>query len=228
MKRMRQDWKPGEHVLINGSTGSGKTKLARHLDEIRINNGGFVVVMVGKLGKDETISEDYAGWTRWTQWKKNPTRSENRVLLWPDTDKVKTIPEKRRLQQEVFTEAFDGLSNTGNRTLHIDEGLYTCNPSYLNLADHVGMIHAMGRSSKLTIITLTQRPSHLPLIIYSSASHAFVGRIQEASDLKRLSELGGKESAKSLSGRITAQSKHDFTWIPVATDKDPEPLNLTR
>lgn len=228
LRRLAQTWKQGEHVLISGSTGSGKTKLARYVDQIRIDNSGFVMVMVAKLSPDRTITEDYKGFKRWKTFRKKPLRNENRVLLWPDTDKVKGIKAKRDLQYEVFKEAFDSLADIGKWNIHVDEGLYFCNYSFLNLGQELALLHAMGRSSGLTITTLTQRPSHLPLIIYSSASHAFIGRTRESVDLKRLGELGGRESARELSARINAQGRHDFLWLPVATDGEPETVNLRK
>lgn len=226
--RLSRIWNQGEHVLISGGTGSGKTALARHIDQIRLDRGGCVVVFVCKLTPDQTILDDYKGWTRWENWKKNPSPFEKRVLLWPKVEKEKTIAAKRALQADVFGKAFNELSNVGKWNVHVDEGLYVCNPGYLNLANELGMLHAMGRSSKLTITTLTQRPSHLPLILYSSASHAFIGRTREAVDTKRLSELGGRESGRELQGRISAQGRHDFLWVPVATDGEPELVNLKK
>jgi energy-coupling factor transporter ATP-binding protein EcfA2 len=228
LARLGKEWTQGEHIIISGSTGSGKTSLARHVDQIRIDRGGFVMVMVCKLTDDKTITDDYKGFTRWKDLKRNPSRHENRVLLWPDTDKVKGLRDKKALQQEVFSKAFDKLSDIGKWTLHVDEGLYVCAPGFLNLSQELAMLHAMGRSSGLTIITLTQRPSHIPLIIYSSASHAFIGRTREQVDNKRLAELGGRISAKELSGKINAQGRRDFLWVPVATDGEPETVNLTR
>lgn len=226
LNRLANEWEQGEHVLISGSTGSGKTALARHVDEIRIERGGHVVVFVCKLSPDATILNDYKGWTRWKKWKKRPSPHENKILLWPDTTKCKTMREALDLQKQVFGEALDALSQTGKWTLHVDEGLYVCNSQYLNFSQELAILHAMGRSSKLTIVTLTQRPSHLPLIIYSSASHAFIGRTRENVDLKRLSELGSRQSAKELSGRINQQGRHDFLWLPVAPDWEPETVNL--
>ena len=228
MRRLSGTWKQGEHVLVSGATGSGKTLIARQLDQIRINKGGHVVVFVCKLRPDETILTDYStkdGWIRWKRWKKRPAPHERMILLWPETEKH-NYRDALKLQQEVFTEAMEHITKTGRWTVHVDEGLYFCHPEFLNMAHDLAMGHQMGRSGKLTFITLTQRPAHLPLVIYSSASHAFIGRAREATDVKRLSELGGRENARSLAARIEGQGRHDFLWIPVAPDWEPEPINL--
>lgn len=232
--RLSREWNQGEHVAISGATGSGKTALGRHVDQIRIDRGGFVVMLVCKLKRDKTIEEDYKGWTRWNftnprdirKRLKNPSPSENKVLLWPDTDKARTIKEKRDLQREIFGEAFDTLADVGKWTLDIDEGLYVCDPKFMNLSAEVAMLHALGRSSGLTIVTKMQRPANVPLIVYGSASHAFVNRTREESDRKRLAEMGAKQSSKELQGTISALGRHDFLWLPITPDWEPETVNL--
>lgn len=217
--------------MVSGPTGSGKTELTRHLDEIRLNAGGHVVVFVGKLGYDETLAREYKGWRRWHDFRranKHVSPHDNRILLWPDTQGIKKIRDKRAHQREVFSEAFDILANKGKWTVHVDEGLYTCDPKFLNLSDELAMMHAMGRSSGVTIITLMQRPSNVPLIVYGSASHAFVGQAREQVDAKRLGSLQGDESAKELMQRVSAQGRHDFVWVPVAPAWPAEDVNLRK
>jgi energy-coupling factor transporter ATP-binding protein EcfA2 len=222
-------WKQGQHVLVTGSTGSGKTEMARDMLDVRVQRGGYCVVFCMKPLEDETITREYADFVRWRSWKDRPKVTEQKVLLWPDVSKAKgNTHEILAIQRRVFSEAFDGLNRTGRWTVQIDEGLYAASPSFLNKAAEMAMGQAIGRSGRLTYLTLAQRPSHLPLILYSAASHVFAGRMREASDLKRLAELGGKVSARDLGNRISELDRHEFLWIPVATDGDPQVVNIRR
>lgn len=217
----------GQHIVISGPTGSGKTRLIPELIRPRIERNGFVMVFVMKPKPDPTILENFGGWTRWKKFHKHPKPYENRVLLWPDT-KGMTMKETLEHQRKIFEEAFDGLFQTGNWTIVVDEGLYTVYPMFLNMASQLAMLHSVGRTLGDTIITLTQRPAHLPLIVYSSASHAFIGRTTEASDMKRLSELGGRESSRTLAVKMSELGKHDFLWVPIDEGWPAEVVNLSK
>lgn len=229
LRRLGTTWEQGEHIFVSGPTGSGKTTLARKIVQLRLDRGGFVVVFVFKPIDDPTILREYQGWTRWKEWKKNPSSWERKVLMWPDTAKAKGKKSAiLDIQKHAFSRAFDGINHKGRWTVQFDDGLYLVSPSFLGMADELAMSHAIGRSGDITAVTLTQRPSHLPLLLYGSAAHAFVGRTREQTDQKRLAELGAREGSKELARRIDAQGKHDFTWIPVAPDWPAEAVNLTR
>jgi len=227
---LRRRWVQGDHVVITGPTGGGKTALARYVAEQRANRrGGTHMVFVMKFKPDATIKKEYTGYTRWSKWKKNPTTFDKRVLLWPEVEKYPSIKDKLKLQRDVFAEACDRLSDSEGWTVQNDEGFYFTHPQYLNLAGPWAVLQAMGRSANTTLMTLAQRPAHLPLLVYTSASHVYVGRSREATDVKRLSEIGGGLGSKALGEIISSQlAKHDFLYIPVVDDDKPRIVNLAK
>ena len=225
LTRLSTEWKQGDHVLVSGGTNSGKTTLARYLDEVRLKAGGSVVVFVSKLRPDATITNDYKGWTRWTSWWKNPSLTENRILLWPKVEH-KNHREAVQIMRYEYAKAFDEISKTGRWTVHLDEGLFICSPEFLGLSGMVGLMYQMMRSSKGTMITLAQRPSHLPVAIYPNLSQAFIGQASELPDLRRLANLDGRTNSRELQNRITRNGRHDFTWLGIGQDREPETINL--
>ena len=224
-RRLDSVWKQGDHCLVTGGTGSGKTVIARELDEIRIRHGGSVVVFVCKLQPDDTIVKDYKGFVRWTTWHKNPLLSEKKILFWPKVEKLTPTAAVEVMRDEIGN-ALEQIGKTGKWTVHIDEGLFVASPHYLGLGNVLGMLYALMRSSKGTMITLAQRPAHLPVTIYPNLSHAFVGRASELPDLRRLADMDGHSSSRELQRMISQNGKHDFIWIPIGTEWEPERMNL--
>lgn len=186
-----------------------------------------MIVFVAKLRPDSTITEHYRGWTRWKTWKKRPSMVDDRILFWPAVEGLNP-EEAAEVMQREFSHALSEIGRIGKWTVHLDEGLLMCSPAYLGLGNVIGMMYALMRSSKGTMITLAQRPSHLPVSIYANLSHAFVGRASELPDLKRLADMDSSVNSKVLQRMIQANSKHDFIWIPIGQDWPPERMNLAR
>lgn len=229
LARLGRVWEQGEHILVSGPTKSGKTTLARRIIDIRLRREGHVVVFCMKTLPDPTIITDYKDFDRWQKWKRHTSKDDKKILLWPDVSKAKGNRKAiLEIQLEVFQEAIDRINSIGHWTVQVDEGLYMTSREFLNMSGDLAMGNAIGRSGNLTYVTLTQRPSHIPLIVYGSASHAFIGRTREATDQKRLSELGPKEGSRALASTISNLGRHDFLWVPVAMDWDSEIVNMER
>lgn len=230
LTRMALTWNQGEHVLVTGGTGSGKTRLARELDEIRIKRGGYVVVFVCKTLPDETITRYYGkrdGWVRWKTWQKRPSPTERKILLWPAVE-GKSYAEATAIMRREFQKALHGIQKAGKWTVHIDEGLFFTDPAFLGFRNELGMMYSLIRAGRGTLITLAQRPAHLPVTIYPNITHAFVGQASELSDVKRLADMDGRENSRALQRRISELGKHDFLHITVGSDNPPTVLNLAQ
>jgi energy-coupling factor transporter ATP-binding protein EcfA2 len=229
LAKLERVWKQGEHVFVSGPTKSGKTTLARRIVDIRIRRGGHVVVFCMKPLPDPTILSDYADFDRWVKWRKHISAHDRKILLWPDVSKARG---NRRaildIQKEIFQTAIDAVNEVGHWTVQIDEGLYMTASDFLGMSGDLAMGNAIGRSGNLTYVTLTQRPAHIPIIVYGSAAHAFIGRTREQNDMKRLSELGPKDGSRALSARISNLNRHEFLWLPIAEDWEPEIVDMTR
>ncbi len=106
--RLGSTWDQGGHILVTGPTQSGKTTIARHILQKRIDRGGYVVMFVCKLRDDPAVTEGYRDWTRWTRWKRNPGPFENKILLWPKTQGL-PVEKALALQKATFNEALDRI-----------------------------------------------------------------------------------------------------------------------
>lgn len=228
--RLGKMWKQGEHILVSGATGSGKTELIRHILAQREARGGHIIIFGSKTKRDSTLTNSYLnkGYTRYGKWPKRGFPSwERRIVLWPNVDSHKgNLHGIIQQQKDVFGTAFERIFDIGHYTVLFDDGLWLTHPQFVGMGTELAGAHAMGRSGNLTCVTACQRPSNLPLILYGSADHAFVGSTREESDKKRLAELQADESSKELQEIISRQGKHDFRWIPARHGGRSEHVNL--
>lgn len=229
--RFASEWKKGEHVFISGGTESGKTLLARYLDEIRLHAGGRVVVFVAKAQPDATILQHYSkedGWIRLTRWPDRMPRNVRKVLLWPDVAK-KTPDETRTILKREFKRALERIFISGDWTIHIDEGLYTVDPGFgLGLGQEIATLSQMVRTAGGTLIVLMQRPAHMPLAVFANSSYGFVNRAPMSQDLERVAEISQSIDKNDVKNAIRKNGKHDFTLIRAASGGDLETFNLSR
>lgn len=195
-------WRQGEHVFINGQTGSGKTELLLQLVDMRT----YGVVFVTKP-RDPIFKSPFArGYSR--AYRFAPRSHDRKILLAPkDGDSTQ---EQVGNQQAVFLEALNRTYKDGGWTIGVDETLWISNR--LKLSALVGDASFMGRALGITVISATQRPAHIPVIVPQSSTHAFLGKTGRLSDLKTLAELDA-DPAQVQAGLRALRGKHEFLYV---------------
>lgn len=213
-------WDQGDHVLLSAPTKAGKTTLASRL----IAKRSHAVIFVTKM-KDPTFASEFGNWTRFHQWK-DVKPYHSRILLWPRPGK--TIRETLAIQRETFALALDSIAREGNRAVIVDEALMFTDPKILGFGTEVGMMHYYGRSSGISMMTLTQRPAWIPKVIYSSVTHAYVARTRDQQDLKRLSDMGGIDPKEVAANITQLPSRHDYLYLNPQGDASPVVVNTRK
>ncbi len=197
-------WRQGEHLITVGETGSGKTTLLSKIVPFR----KYVVVMVTKTKDDSFAKKKWPGFTVMREWNTRKAALAERVLLWPEAGK--TIAETHANQVRVFDDALNRIFRDTGWCVVVDELQWMVDE--LRFGREMRTYQHQARSSGITVVTGFQRPSHVPVITYGSASHAFVARQTEDADVKRLAALGGVDSEK-LRAALPLLPKHHWLYL---------------
>lgn len=198
-RRRGLGWLQGEHLIVIGETGSGKTTLLSQILDIP----AYVVVFVTKTYDDSFSRKRWPNWHIMRQWNPREAAHHGHVLLWPKAGA--TIAETVDEQKRVFGDALNRIYRDRGWTVVVDELQWVVDE--LKLGREMRTYQHQARSSGITVVSGMQRPSHVPVITYGSATHAFVSRQVERDDVKRLADLGG------IDAKVLAQA------LPVIPDR---------
>lgn len=206
LNHIRGNWAQGQHVCLIGPTGCGKTTVLADLLALR----RYVMVFGTKLYDDTYDRFTRAGYRRYDNVKAVPSWAD-RVMLWPHIAKGTDLRDIYRKQRDVFRPALNEVFHQRGWTVALDELHYLCNE--LHLSTEAAMFHHQGRSSRLTMVTGFQRPAHVPLIVYGSASHVLVWKTKQLdTDGKRIADFGGADR-RELSENLHGLDRHEFVYI---------------
>jgi len=205
-------WKQGEHVFINGQTGSGKTELLLTLLStpwFRSNGqprDKYSVVFVTKP-RDAIFKSPLA--KPYKRIRTFAPKPGDKLLMLEAANGDSTLNTVGN-QAEVFRRALDTTYHQGGWTVGSDETLWLANR--LRLKNEIGDANYMGRALGVTMVSATQRPAHIPVIIPQSATHAFIAKTARKSDMVTLSELGA-DPAEVAAALRSLRDKHDFLYV---------------
>lgn len=178
-------WKQDEHIAIIGPTGQGKTTLALALMERR----KYPIVLACKP-KDEVLDDvksyGYETVREWPPSRNYRPTKEPKICLWPKAEKLRS---GKVVQQREFMAFLEDAFESGGYSIFADEVRYLTHD--LKMKDEIVRILLQGRSNKISFVSSTQRPRHVPLEIYNQSTHLFLFRESDRANLQRLSEIGG-------------------------------------
>ncbi len=206
-------WHQGEHLCAIGPTEEGKTTTLSPLLQRR----RFVCVFVTKL-HDETFRKHYPK----SEWDIVDNIDQLRpdmekVLLWPrpvykvrNGKQVKDLVKTAEKQADVFSDAINVLFFQKGWCVVFDEQHYIC--EFLGLRKLNTMLMHQGRSSGITVVNGTQRPSWVPVVMYSSSTHGLIWKNTEKTDVQRLQGFNGVEPV-DMKENLFDLEKHEFIYI---------------
>lgn len=180
-------WRQGEHVVIIGDTGSGKTYLESKLLQLR----DYVIVL---RTKPDDIK--FAGFVKVDSHKKLVSLRERKFLLTP----------RYELQQYEASKAMEIVWREGGWTFAIDETYYAT--AILKVERQINKLFTQGRSKKISLVAGMQRPAWVSRFALSQASHAFIFRC-EGRDLVTISQSLSPQVVKP----VESLRGHDFVYF---------------
>lgn len=204
--RARLRWAQGEHVGLVGPTGQGKTTLALDLLGLR----GWSVILATKP-RDRTLAglERTGGYHRISAWPP-PNDRTPRVLLWPRWRSPADTPRQAAAIHHALTSIFGEEA----WCVFADDVQYLTDR--LRLGSVLTDLWLQARALRVSVVAATQRPRHVPLVMWSQSSHLFLWGTNDDEDLRRLSGFGGL-SSKRIRTTVAGLARHDVLYINTRT-----------
>lgn len=189
--------RPNEHVFIAGRTGSGKTWAARKY----------------LAGYENVVALDTKGTLTW------PEAGEDLTLVTrlndiPEVETGKIIyrPDWQELEDEYYNRFFRWIYQRRNTIVWIDEVMSIC-PNPFKIPDYYKACLTRGRELGIGVWSLTQRPSGIPQVIMSEATHYLIFNLTMPQDRVKIVEMTGATEIMEMPG------KYVFWYYHVEAEK---------
>ncbi len=207
---LRRIWKQGQHMLLCGPTGTGKTTVASDILDIR----DWVCVLAVKK-RDETLEQfKRQGYQVIKKWP--PEYYQQRVIYW---EKPQSLSDDLRKQAVALHNALNEIYLAGGWCVYFDEAGYIA--GQLGLGRDLGVLLNQGRSNYLSVVATVTRPSsviaRIPRETLNQPRHKIIFKYTEETDIKACADIAGinwkimKTYMDAL--RVYGKGHTDFLYI---------------
>lgn len=213
---MAQSWLPGQHVTLIGKAGSGKSHLALELLELRT----YALIIATKR-RDPLLTEAERGYKVVEDMREIP-RTETglpvyrRVIVWPGRA-IKAEDDRLKFQREAVRETLATAERQGHWAVLSDETMWLYDR--LRLKAELDSVWYQARSSGISFIGNAQRPTRIPRLMISNASHLFLSFVSDKRDLEPLREIAGAVPPEIIESTLPSLDweRHEFLYVGADT-----------
>lgn len=218
-RELAANWEQGQHVTICAPTGHGKTHLALALAEL----SRYVLVLATKR-RDPLVADLHAdGYliahsvdqVLWAE--REPVTPK--VVVWPPVPEKASASERQRILSAQLREVMSWAQRTGGWTVIADETMYLS--EQLRLEKELNEIWYGGRTMKISLVTLMQRPALVPRLAFSQADFIFFGKFNDKRDIETLRDIATVVPNDVMVRSILSLSKerHEFLLVDSRRDR---------
>lgn len=206
-------WHQSEHVAIQGPTGTGKSRIAQSILDLR----QYVCVLAIKR-KDETLERFKQG-TQYghdryrviTEWP--PDYKYHKVVFWK---KPKSLdPKDLKVQAQAVYQALSQMYVAGGWCIYLDETGYIA--STLGLSHALGVLLNQGRSAYISVVMAMTRPSsvvaRVPKEAFTQVRHHIVFKYTDEREIKVVADIVG------INYRILQSYQQQLKYYPHKSGK---------
>lgn len=193
---MMRHWKQGEHVVIIGQTGTGKTTLARDLLQART----YIVAIAVKL-HDDTLNTFLPAYKVITKWP--PDYGNRRLILWV---KPQSLIDDGQQRTKILL-ALQNIYLAGGWCVYFDDLSYITDQ--LRIKTPIVTFFNQGRSSGLSNVASVTRPRKVPLEAFTQVRHVVMFHYSDTNEVERVAEIAGIDRKLMLQLNQRLQG-HDF------------------
>lgn len=189
-RKLKAEWKPGDHVTLIGPTGSGKTHMGLAL--AKICKFSLIVATKRRDPLLESLIKQHVVISDPKQMEDMAKTIDGvpvhrRLMFWPKFGNKISNDERIKLQAEYIRFVLDWAEKSENWAILCDELMWVSRN--LRLEKELEAVWFQGRTQGISLIGAAQRPTHVPRLAYSQATYFFLWQTADRQDLERLRDI---------------------------------------